>query len=120
MEKSFAFDDVLVGIQIFTLELVKVAVRRLIFILYVMLVSLVFFPLAAGWIINVLIVTVPISYFLYAGPALMLGFCIALFMIVFRPYIQKGGFAHVVLGMMLAPAMIWLFYSRIDPDLFAI
>ncbi|ONG41926.1 hypothetical protein BKE30_02255 [Alkanindiges hydrocarboniclasticus] len=119
MSQSLSFQDVLIGIAIFAVEFLKVAALRFAFIIYVMFISLLFFPLMAGWIINLLILTIPISYFLFGVPALMLGFSVSLFMIMSRSYIQKSGFAHVVLGVMFAPLMIWLFYNWSDPDSFA-
>lgn len=118
MSKSLTFQDVLIGIAFFAIEFLKIAALRFAFIIYAMFIALVFFPLIAGWIINLLILTIPISYFLFGVPALMLGFCVSLFMIIFRSYIQKGGFAQVVLGLILSPFMIWLFYSWSEPDLF--
>lgn len=117
MEKSLSFSDLLVGVGIFTVELIKVATLRLLFIIYVMLISLVFFPLMAGIFLTALIVTIPLSYLIFSVPALLLGLSISLFMIMFRPHIEKGGFVHVVFGTIMAPAIVFLPFYLFNPNL---
>lgn len=116
MEKSLSFSDVLAGMGIFTLELFRVAALRLIFIIYVMLVSLVFFPLAAGSFWTFMIFTIPIIYMIFAIPALLFGFFLAVFMIVFRQQIQRGSIIHMVFALCFAPIAVYFCWFLYKPD----
>lgn len=106
MSKSLTFQDVLIGIAIFAIEFLKVAALRFAFIIYAMFIALVCYPLLAGFIFNILIVTIPLVYFFLAIPALILGFCLALFMIIFREQFQRGGIAHIIFSTSLPVAVV--------------
>ncbi len=106
MSQSLSFQDVLIGIGIFVIEFLKVAALRFAFIIYAMFMALICYPLIAGFIFNIFIVTIPLVYFFLAIPALIFGFCLALFMIIFREQFQKGGIAHIIFSTSLPIAVI--------------
>lgn len=116
MEKSLSFSDVLVGMGIFTIELVKVAVLRFTFIIYVMLISLLIFPLFAGFIVNVLFLAIPLMYVVFAIPACVFGFCLAVFMIMFRAHIHRGGVLHIVFAALFSPVVVCMSWYIVKPE----
>lgn len=101
----------MLGIRIFITEFFKVFVKRLLFIAYVMLTSLVVFPLVAGSVATLLLFTIPVIYMVFALPALMFGLCLALFMMTFRSHAPQGGSVQLFFAMLVAPlSVLFCFY----------
>lgn len=116
MEKSLSSHDVRLGIEIFIVELVKVAILRGIFIMYVMLLSLLVFPLVAGSVATLMIYTIPVIYMAFALPALLFGLCLALFMVLFRQHIQQGSSSYRFFAMFSAPLVVLFCFYVASPS----
>lgn len=106
---------VFIGILIFCKELLLTSILRVILIGYVIVMSILVFPLCAGILLTILIVTIPIAYLSYSFSAFILGLSIAIFLIIFRDYVLKKNLSYLLFSIFMAPCAVALGMVFLEP-----
>ncbi|KKW76644.1 hypothetical protein AAV96_13925 [Acinetobacter sp. AG1] len=97
---------VFLGILLFCKELTYTVCLRLILVGYVSINSLVIFPLCAGWLLNLLVFTIPLSYLIYAAPAFVLAIALSSFMIIFNRLVLNKKRSFIFFSILIAPCIV--------------
>ena len=115
MERLTCWHDRWIALQIFIVELLRIAVLRVLFFIYICLLALFIFPFWAGSIATFMVITIPISYVVFALPALFFGVVLALFMMLFREKVILKKRFYVIFGTLLAPCITALCFYLMKP-----
>lgn len=106
---------IFLGILIFCKELLLTSILRIALIAYVTVISVLVFPLFAGILFVILIVTIPIAYLSYLFSAFILGLSIAIFLIIFRDYALKKNLSYLLFSIFMAPCAVALGMIFLEP-----
>lgn len=97
---------VFLGILLFFKELIYTVCLRLAFFGYVSIISLLLFPLCAGFFVNLLVLTIPFSYIIYAPAAFILAIILSVFMVIFNRYVLKRKRLYIIFSIFIAPCIV--------------
>jgi hypothetical protein len=107
---------VFLGILLFCKELIYTVCLRLTLVGYVAVISFLIFPLFAGLLFNLLILTIPLSYFLYAQPAFILAIALSAIMIIFNRHVLNRKSAFIIFSILMAPCAVVMGIKFCDPS----
>ena len=94
------------GILLFCKELIYTVCLRLTLVGYVSIISLIIFPFCAGWLLNLLVFTIPLSYLIYAAPAFVLAIALSAFMIIFNRLVLNKKRSFIFFSILIAPCIV--------------
>ncbi len=97
---------VFLGILLFCKELIYTVCLRLTLVGYVSIISLIIFPFCAGWLLNLLVFTIPLSYLIYAAPAFVLAIALSAFMIIFNRLVLNKKRSFIFFSILIAPCIV--------------